>query len=93
MRRRIHAVIRGVIVYESASGAAQTARTNPVLGGSPMQQMSIAAYLRNLAVRCTQIARSSTDPRVQEALETISTELADKAEVLEATFRLPTPKR
>jgi len=58
-----------------------------------MQQIGIAAYLRNLAVHCNQIARSSSDLRVQEALGTISAELADKAEVLESTFRVPAQKR
>jgi hypothetical protein len=58
-----------------------------------MQQMGIAAYLRNLAVRCNQIARTCNDPQAHEALAAISAELADKAEVLEATFRLPASKR
>lgn len=51
-------------------------------------QMGIAAYLRNLAVRCNKIARSCSDPRANEALQAIVTELADKAEVLEETFRI-----
>ena len=57
-----------------------------------MQQFGIAAYLRNLAVRCNQIARNCSDVQAHDALAAISTELADKAEVLEATFRLPTDK-
>lgn len=58
-----------------------------------MQQTGIAAYLRNLAIRCNQIARNCSDPQVQESLGAISVELADKAEVLEETFRLPPRKR
>lgn len=58
-----------------------------------MQQFGIAAYLRNLAVRCNQIARNCTDLQVHDALTAISSELADKAEVLEETFRLPAKKR
>ena len=57
------------------------------------QQYGIAAYLRNLAVRCNQIARNSGDLRVQDALGAISAELADKAEVLEEAFRVPPTKR
>lgn len=57
------------------------------------QQFGIAAYLRNIAVRCNHIARSSSDLRVQDALGAISAELADKAEVLEETFRVPAQKR
>jgi hypothetical protein len=58
-----------------------------------MQQTGIAAYLRNLAVRCNQIARNCSDLQVQESLGAISIELADKAEVLEETFRLPARQR
>jgi hypothetical protein len=57
-----------------------------------MQQMGIAAYLRHLAVRCNQIARTCSDAQVHSALAAISVELADKAEVLEETFRLPAKK-
>jgi hypothetical protein len=51
-------------------------------------QMGIAAYLRNVAVRCNQISRNCNDPRMQEALGAISAELAEKAETLEKTFDL-----
>jgi len=61
--------------------------------GESMQQYGIAAYLRNLAVRCNHIARSSGDLQVHKALEAISAELADKAEVLEEAFRVPPKKR
>jgi hypothetical protein len=58
-----------------------------------MHQTGIAAYLRNLAVRCNQIARSCGNLQAHDALAAISAELADKAEVLEETFRLPAKKR
>ncbi len=60
----------------------------PVLGKTPMQ-IEIAAYLRNLAIRCNKIARDCSEPRTREALASISTELTDKAEALELTFRVP----
>lgn len=56
-------------------------------------EFGIAAYLRNVAVRCNRIARTSQDPRVHEALAAISEELAEKAEVLEVTFQVPKEKR
>lgn len=49
-------------------------------------QIGIAAYLRNLAVRCNRIARACPDAKTHAAL---TSELADKAEVLETTFRIP----
>jgi len=52
-------------------------------------QIGIAAYLRNLAVRCNKIGRSCPDQRRHDALAAISEELADKAEALEATFKVP----
>ena len=58
-----------------------------------MQQTGIAAYLRNLAVRCNQIARNSGNTQTQDALAAISTELADKAEVLEQVFRITAERR
>ena len=51
-------------------------------------QIGIAAYLRNLAVRCNKIARDCGEPRTRDALASISTELADKAEALELNFRV-----
>jgi hypothetical protein len=51
-------------------------------------QIGIAAYLRNLAVRCNQIARTTSDANTKTQLERIVTELADKAEVLESTFKV-----
>jgi hypothetical protein len=52
-------------------------------------QFGIAAYLRNVAVRCNRIARACPDPKTHDALSTLIAELADKAEVLESTFRIP----
>jgi hypothetical protein len=58
-----------------------------------MQENGIAAYLRNLAMRCSRIARTSTEPNTHDALAAISVELADKAEALEAVFKLPKEHR
>jgi hypothetical protein len=52
-------------------------------------QIGIAAYLRNLAVRCNGIARNCPDPKTHDALTAISAELADKAQTLEDTFKVP----
>jgi hypothetical protein len=52
-------------------------------------QFGIAAYLRNLAVRCNRIARACPDSKTHDALADLTAELADKAEVLEHTFRVP----
>ena len=56
-------------------------------------QIGIAAYLRNLAVRCNKIARTCGDARTNEALAAISAELADKAEALETTYKIPNNQR
>ena len=52
-------------------------------------QIGIAAYLRDLADRCNQIGRNTTERNVRAALAAISAELEEKAEVLDKTFRLP----
>ena len=52
-------------------------------------QIGIAAYLRHIAVRCNHIARACPDVKTHDALAALTTELADKAEILEATFRIP----
>lgn len=52
-------------------------------------QIGIAAYLRNVAVRCNQIARACPDAKTHDALAAITAELADKAEILEDAFRIP----
>ena len=40
-------------------------------------------------MRCNKIGRSCPDQRTHDALAAISEELADKAEALEATFKVP----
>ena len=56
-------------------------------------QIGIAAYLRNLAVRCNKIARACPDAATHDALAAICVELADKAEALETAFQVPKDKR
>ena len=56
-------------------------------------QIGITVYLRNPAVRCNRIARTCWDARAHDALTAISGELADKAETLETTFRVPKERR
>jgi hypothetical protein len=56
-------------------------------------QIGIAAYLRNLAVRCNAIGRNSKEAAIRDALATISAELTDKAEALEDIFRVPNRHR
>jgi len=56
-------------------------------------QIGIAAYLRNLAVRCNKIARAGPDARTHDALAAINEELADKGEALETTFKVPKEQR
>jgi hypothetical protein len=56
-------------------------------------QIGIAAYLRNLAVRCNRLAHNCPDAPTRAALEVISAELADKAEGLETIFEVPKDKR
>jgi hypothetical protein len=56
-------------------------------------QIGIAAYLGNLAVRCNKIARACPDAATHDAPAAISTELAGKAEAIEATFREPKEQR
>ena len=56
-------------------------------------QIGIAAYLRNLAVRCNAIAPASSDKPTHAARAAIGAELADKAEALPTTFKVPTEKR
>jgi hypothetical protein len=74
---------------KAASTAARKMSAHSVgQGGMPMQ-IGIAAYLRNLAVRCNKIARESSEVATHDALAAISAELADKAEALESTFRVP----
>ena len=52
-------------------------------------QIGIAAYLRNLAVRCNKLARNCQDTSTRDALTDICAELTDKAEALETAFQVP----
>lgn len=56
-------------------------------------QIGIAAYLRNLAVRCNRIGRDCPHPATHDALAAISSELAEKAETLEHIFQIPKEQR
>ena len=56
-------------------------------------QTGIAIYLRTLAVRRNNLGRQTEDKALQTALREISAELAEKAEVLEETFRVGKPRR
>jgi len=50
--------------------------------------LSLAQYLRHLAVRCTRLSRNCYDSRVAKELETIGVELVEKAEYMETLLRL-----
>jgi len=50
--------------------------------------LSIAQYLRHLAVRCTRMSRDCIDFTVARELESVSVELVEKAENLEILFTL-----
>jgi hypothetical protein len=65
----------------------------PSAGMGGAMQIGIAAYLRNLAVRCNRIARESCDSATHDALAAISAELADKAEAIETAFQVPKERR
>jgi len=51
-------------------------------------QIGIAAYLRNVAVRCAQISKACPDRATKESIDAICVELADKAAILEEAFRI-----
>ena len=53
----------------------------------------IAVYLRNLAMRLTNVARGCPDAHTHEALVAICFDLADKAHVIETTFTIPKEPR
>ena len=55
-------------------------------------QIGIAAYLRNVAVRCVRLAQTCPDAPTRQALENISADLAEKAEGLENLFAVPKDK-
>jgi hypothetical protein len=65
-----------------------TRQSKEFLGAHLQTQFGIAAYLRNVASRCNRIARASSDVRTHDALAELTADLADKAEILERTFRV-----
>jgi hypothetical protein len=52
-------------------------------------QTGIAAYLRNLSVRSSKIAKTCADPKIKSDIENICAEITEKAEVLESLFEVP----
>jgi hypothetical protein len=55
---------------------------------APMEY-GIAAYLRNLSLQLDKIGRKCPDATTHEALVKICIDLADKAHMIETTFRVP----
>ena len=51
--------------------------------------LEVAQYLRHLAVRCSRLSRDTSDPFVSGELETISVELVEWAQAIEALLKLP----
>ncbi|MGC1467476.1 MAG: hypothetical protein WA792_17295 [Pseudolabrys sp.] len=56
-------------------------------------QIGMAAYLRNVAVRCNRMSRKSTDTDVSHKLQGLSEELTDKAEQIEKVFEIADAKK
>jgi len=52
-------------------------------------QIGISAYFKNLFVRSQRIAKSCTDPKTKDAIETVCAELTEKAEAIESLFEIP----
>jgi|BarGraIncu00222A_1022003.scaffolds.fasta_scaffold50071_2 hypothetical protein len=52
-------------------------------------QIGIAAYFRNVAVRCSRLANSCKDSDTKEGIEALARELTEKAEALERVFAIP----
>lgn len=52
-------------------------------------EYGIAVYLRNLSFQLDNIGRKCPDTTTHEALVKICLDLADKAHVMETTFRVP----
>jgi hypothetical protein len=50
--------------------------------------LSVAQYLRHLAVRCSRLSHDCYDSRVAAELESISVELVEKAEYMEGLLRM-----
>jgi hypothetical protein len=55
---------------------------------SSMSITEIGPHLREVALRCIQLARESAGTRAAQELEVVSIELADRATSLEATLAL-----
>jgi len=55
----------------------------------PLMPLSVADYLRHLAVRCNRLSRDCYDPPTTRELEIISAELLEQAQHLDAYFRHP----
>ncbi len=51
--------------------------------------VELAEYLRHLAVRCCRLSRDTGDRLLAKELETISTELVEQAETVEALLKVP----
>ena len=51
--------------------------------------LELAEYLRHLAVRCCRLSRDTGDRFLAGELETISTELVEQAEAVEALLKVP----
>jgi len=47
---------------------------------------AIAVYLRHIAVQCIEMAKDCPDPSTAEKLQSLSIELAEKAEQVETLF-------
>jgi len=56
-------------------------------------QIGMAAYLRNVAVRCNRLARKCTDTDASHKMQDLSEELADKAEQIEKIFEIAEAKK
>jgi hypothetical protein len=50
--------------------------------------LAVAEYLRHLATRCSRMSRDCTDRVVSKELVQISVELVEKAQDLEAEFKI-----
>jgi hypothetical protein len=57
--------------------------------GRGYMPLALAEYLRHLAMRCSRMSRDCPDSMTSKELETISVELIEKAEALEAELAIP----
>jgi hypothetical protein len=58
------------------------------LAGRGIMSLAVAEYLRHLATRCSRMSRDCTDRVVSKELVQISVELVEKAQDLEAEFKI-----